>query len=1118
MHSAQRDDVETSRDEGDETIDGANRANGEAHPAARSPEAPDETTIDGANRTNGEAPPVSQSPEAADYPELAIVERRHYVIRGEIAKGGMGRVLEARDLRLGRSVAIKELLPKNRDFARRLEREARITARLQHPAIINVYEAGVWPGGEPFYAMTKVTGRSLAQVVSERKTLEQRIGLLPNVIAVADALAYAHSQDVIHRDLKPSNVLVGGFGETVVIDWGLAKDLAATADPAMSLEMRARPAEQTLSGSIVGTPAYMPPEQARGEPVDHRADVYALGALLYKVLVGSAPYGAATSNEVLQQVLDGPPVPVDEREPGTPPDLVAIVNQAMARDPADRYPTAAELAADLKRFETGQLVAAHHYTRRQLIVRWLERHRVAVAISAFALTVFAVFGTLSVREIIAERDRAETEQLKDERRRATLLEERGRAELVDGRAGKALAYLAGAVRGKPTGALGFLLAEAMRPFEARLESVHAGEGAVLVAYRPDGTEFATASADGVITRWDAAGHRVGELDRGHGRARSLVWSPDGSLLAAAGDGDDHVVRVWSADGKLVHALRGHTGGIGDLSFSPDGKRLVSASADRTARLWDLETGSNQEIATYESAVTVAQFSPDGLRVITGSQGGAARVWSDIDTESEVRAHTAAIRVARWSPSGERVLTGSADGTARIWEPAADGMLAREVTAPIRHRDDVAIDDAAWSSDGTRVVTAGGDPFARVWLMPDDDDVGGSPRPIAAIEHADRVTHAQFSVDDRWIVTAGNDRVVHISGPKGQPIATFEPGDVESVALSRDGTSMVTGCGDGTAQIWELKRSITNQQRELSSPIHAIAVARDGRVAAGMHDTRVWLWRPDASKQELRKHIGSVFAVAFSADGRELVTAGEDEEVYVWTAGAEAPRLSLRVGAAPVRAVAFAPDRSTLVAGDHAGVLWIWSASGSLIAKAAGAAIDALAVDPHGTVIATATAQGVDLWSLGGERIFSFPTMTPVRALAFDARGEHLAIAGTRDTVIARFANNRLTPVLALEGPMGEVASVVFGGDGSLVFTGDSDGKVRVWDAAKGKLLATRDTGGEAIEALALSEDEWLWIGNADGIARALDVHVLRDPSVLQQFIERYVPWRLGDDDVVRRAK
>src|ERR1044071_1345030 len=203
-----------------------------------------EDTIDGeAPRPDTTLPapasglPVEVIAATRDYKELLAVERHHYAITREIARGGIGRVFEARDLRLGRQVAIKELLPKNRDAARRFEREARITARLQHPSIIHVYEAGVWPGGEPFYAMPRVSGRSLDKVVAEKQTLAERLGLLPHVIAVADALAYAHNENVIHRDLKPANVLVGEFGETVVIDWGLAKDLGAPFDPVESLRI-----------------------------------------------------------------------------------------------------------------------------------------------------------------------------------------------------------------------------------------------------------------------------------------------------------------------------------------------------------------------------------------------------------------------------------------------------------------------------------------------------------------------------------------------------------------------------------------------------------------------------------------------------------------------------------------------------------------------------------------------------------------------------------------------------------------------------------------------------------------------------------------------------------------
>ncbi|HEX7700609.1 MAG TPA: serine/threonine-protein kinase, partial [Kofleriaceae bacterium] len=315
--------------------------------------------------------------EAADYPDLIEVDPTHYVLVREIARGGMGRIHIARDRRLGREVAIKEVLISSESARRRFEREARITAGLQHPSIVSVHEAGRWPNGDPFYAMRLVTGRVLDEVVAEANTLAKRIALVPNVLAVADAMAYAHGQRVIHRDLKPSNIVVAGFGETVVLDWGLAKKLESDRTRVLraATDVGDQPttesvAGETRLGDVLGTPAYMPPEQAAGTGVDERADVYAIGAILYHVLAGNPPYTAGSNAELIAALMTEPPEPLASRVPGVPEELVAIVERAMARNVAKRYPTAAELADDLRRFQTGQLVGAHRYSLRELLRRW----------------------------------------------------------------------------------------------------------------------------------------------------------------------------------------------------------------------------------------------------------------------------------------------------------------------------------------------------------------------------------------------------------------------------------------------------------------------------------------------------------------------------------------------------------------------------------------------------------------------------------------------------------------------------------------------------------------------------------------------------------------------------
>jgi serine/threonine protein kinase len=332
--------------------------------------------------------PAAAAPSSTPAPRAAAAER--YVLDREIGQGGMGRVFGGRDLRLGRTVAIKMLRTQDAALATRFEREVKLAARLQHPGVVPVYDAGFWPSGEPFLVMKLVLGQSLARVIRDADTPADRLALLPQVIAAAEAVAYAHDQGIVHRDLKPSNILVGAFGETVVVDWGLAKDLKAggaeSSDPPLPSSGEGRgegpAAGDTAAGAVVGTPSFMSPEQAAGRPVDPRADVYALGAILYHVLAGTAPQ---------------PNVSLLSLEPRLPPDLRAIVDKAMAADPGGRYPSAFELADDLKRFAGGQLVAARRYTPLARAGRFAARHPIAFGVAAAVAMSVAVLAALSLR-------------------------------------------------------------------------------------------------------------------------------------------------------------------------------------------------------------------------------------------------------------------------------------------------------------------------------------------------------------------------------------------------------------------------------------------------------------------------------------------------------------------------------------------------------------------------------------------------------------------------------------------------------------------------------------------------------------------------------------------------
>jgi len=380
------------------------KIDGDNDPLATRPLGPSSVVTRANDRTTRDAGP---DPRPTLGPHYRDPQR--YQIMGEHGRGGLGRVSRAHDRELGRDVAIKELITGGHVDEVRFLREALITARLEHPSIVPVHEAGRWPDGTPFYAMKLVSGRSLRDLIAECTTNDQRIGLIHHVIAVADAIAYAHGRNIIHRDLKPANVIVGDFGETIVIDWGLAKDLTASEESSTSGQTVASSSyddDLTIAGSVLGTPAYMAPEQGRGEPVDQRADVFAIGTMLWELCAARRlPPG---THDERDQMLRGA---------GIDRDLAIIINKALDPDPARRYADAGALAADLKAFKSGVRIAARNYSLFAMLAHWTRRHR-TLALSVTAAVAIAAAGVVVfVRNIAVERDRADAALISAQRER-----------------------------------------------------------------------------------------------------------------------------------------------------------------------------------------------------------------------------------------------------------------------------------------------------------------------------------------------------------------------------------------------------------------------------------------------------------------------------------------------------------------------------------------------------------------------------------------------------------------------------------------------------------------------------------------------------------------------------
>jgi WD40 repeat protein len=769
---------------------------------------------------------------AGDHESLPRVDPASYALGLEVARGGMGRILAARDLRVGRPVAVKELLGRSRQLAARFEREARVTARLQHPGIVPIYEIGRWPDGTPFYAMRMVDGGTLRDTINHAGTLAARLALLPAVIAATEAVAFAHGQRVIHRDLTPSNVLVGQYGETVVIDWGLAKDLADTS--AEEPETGASGSgELTSAGAVIGTAAYMPPEQAHARPVDERADVYALGAILYHLLAGQPPYRG--QQDLLAAVKAGPPRPVEALEPAAPRDLLSIVVKAMARDPAARYPSARELADELKRFQTGRMVEAHEYTTFERMRRFVRRNRAPLTVTAIAACALAGVGVTLLGRVYRERSAARTTVL-------TLLEEEGRVEALAGNSPRALAYLDAARAGRRPGRpLAFLLAAALRDVSTVEADLDCGSDIRAIRFTKDRV---IAACHDVARIWRLDDRTlVATLGPFPAGFDELAFSHDGTLLVTMGG--DGVARLWDAEtgAKRLEVVHGAGTTITFTTFTPDDAKFATSGYDGWARIWDTRTGALVR-AIHASDAPIFHhlyglLSADGKHLLAATIEGIGGGW-DIETGEKIGTirHGSFVGGGTLSPDGKLAATCGMDHLIKVWD-TSDGHLVQQLAGGAN-----VMWHAAFSEDSTLLVGNGHDGHAFVW----DLRTGAA---ICDVDHGEPVWTAHFSPDASRFVTVGITGSVKVWDTRtGGLLAMHETQGGKEAVFSPDGTRLLAARGDGRIRIWRgpdgpLRAALGWSDRE------ALAAASPDGERAAVQRADGWVTlRDTATRREL----------------------------------------------------------------------------------------------------------------------------------------------------------------------------------------------------------------------------------------------------------------------------
>lgn len=717
------------------------------------------------SRRDAATPPLSDEPAndgpANDGPANARDDAR-YDEGVSVGQGAMGEVRAVLDRKLGRVVA-KKTARDDGPTAARLAREVAIVASLEHPGIVPLYDHGEGPDGRPWYTMRLVRGETLARVLAQTCDPAGRLALVRRVAAAAQAVAAAHRADVVHRDLKPSNVMLGEDGATLVVDWGLARR-ADTEELPLDQTSQTLAPRLTVAGSILGTLAFMSPEQARGERVDARADVFALGAILYEVLTGrlAFPEGPLVSE------LDLAPLSK------APPDLTAVVRRALA--PLDaRYPSAAELASDLERFLDGRLVEAHHYSPLQRLSRLWRARRATVLAAVVAMLAIAATAAIAFVRVSSARDEAERS---DRRTREALARaDESNARLIvrlaseharAGRRAEAERLLARAPMSDPE-ALGWRVAfgnarpriQGARPIPEECTSLvsrgHtlacAGAGSIWVvdaegreAWRVASTarrvELAWAGATLLVASekgvevLDVAGrsiltHRVA-VARG-----SLVGSPDGAAAAVAGAA---VVHWPTAAGEWLSLdpCRGKPPNA--LALGPEG--VIAACDEVLVRYRGAEERSREDLGL--GSLTALHASEEALLV--GTRRGAVHRFEGDTTRFENLGDTSVVRVA---PLGDWIAVEYDARGVRLWHPESG---ARE-TLPMR-------DETLLSATRRELLTRADDAI-RSW----------SPGPPVARRIALGAGVSNLDARDGYVVAALRDgSIVLLRGHDGRPLA------------------------------------------------------------------------------------------------------------------------------------------------------------------------------------------------------------------------------------------------------------------------------------------------------------------------------------------------------------
>jgi WD40 repeat protein len=571
--------------------------------------------------------------------------------------------------------------------------------------------------------MEFLEGQPLTTILRQRGRLELGAALAL-LRPLAEALDYAHAQGVVHRDVKPANVMVGIDGRVVLTDFGIARAGEGTG--------------VTRSGMLLGTPAYMSPEQALGEPVDARSDQYALGVLAYEMLCGRAPFTGESTPVLLRQVAYEPPPPARQFCPTVPDGTTRALERVLAKSPAERFSSCAAFVGELEAPTARPRARPSAPAPAQTQPARKQRHAqtwsgiLLAALVCVALLFGAVGGWRWLVGTIAGPPPPTPVPTRAPAPTVTPVPTASPypspGEAIGPENAARLEVLArleglGVVRGVAYSGDGALLAVAA-PLGVYLYDVRTldqvgllGKDSLVesIAFSRDGQTLAAGWEDGVVLLWSRADGRTWEtLETHRDDVLSVALSPDGRIVASGSE--DTTVRLSRvSDGTRLNLLEGHTADVQSVAFSPDGSTLASAGDDGTIRLWAVPTGASlHHLEGHSGRIWCLAFSPDGSLLASGSDDRSVRLWqtSDWTLVRELHGHTLDVLSVAFAPDGQTLASSAWDGTVRLWR-VTDGAL---LSSPEGQKGRVT--SVAFSPDGKMLATGCADGSVWLWGVPE----------------------------------------------------------------------------------------------------------------------------------------------------------------------------------------------------------------------------------------------------------------------------------------------------------------------------------------------------------------------------------------------------------------